>query len=189
MVNLNGKYEVNAVQVNFAEQDVKLYGRQMNCSYKYLLEYSLDGKKWEILSDKSQNELDTPHDYIQLSKPVTASFVRLTNLAMPDGKFAVSGLRVFGKGVGESPEKVTELKATRLADKRVVDIKWKSVDKAMGYSISFGTKPDKLYLNYMVYGTNTQTIRSLNANSDYYFRVEAFNENGISEKSEVVHIE
>jgi hypothetical protein len=29
----------------FAEQDVNLFGRQKNCSSKYLLEYSTDGKK------------------------------------------------------------------------------------------------------------------------------------------------
>jgi hypothetical protein len=68
-------------------------------------------------------------------------------------------------------------------------MKWKSVDNAVGYNISFGTKPGKLYLNYMAYGTNTQTIRSLSANSGYYFRIEAFNENGISEKSELVFVE
>jgi len=189
MVNLNVKCQVNAVQVNFAEQDVNLFGRQKNCSYKYLLEYSTDGKKWKTLSDKSTNILDTPHDYIQLAKPVTAFFIRITNLAIPDGKFAISGLRVFGKGEGNIPQKVTELKATRQPDKRIVDLKWKSVDNAVGYNINFGSKPDKLYLNYMVYGANTQTIRSLNTNSDYYFRIEAFNENGISEKLEIVHIE
>jgi hypothetical protein len=120
---------------------------------------------------------------------MSAAFIRITNMAMPDGKFAISGLRVFGKGEGKASEKVTELKAIRQADKRMVELKWKTEDKAVGYTISFGTKPDKLYLNYMVYGANTQTIRSLNANSGYYFRIEAFNENGISGKSELLYVE
>jgi xylan 1,4-beta-xylosidase len=126
---------------------------------------------------------------MQQAKPLTASFIRITNIAMPDGKFAISGLRVFGIGEGKTPDKVTGLKATRLADKKVVNLIWESVDKAVGYTISFGTKPDKLYLNYMVYRAYIQAIRNLNAILGYYFRIESFNENGISEKSEVDYTE
>ena len=88
-----------------------------------------------------------------------------------------------------APKKAIEFTATRQADKRVVDLKWKSADKVTGCNISYGTKPDKLYLNYIVYGSDAQTIRSLNSNSGYYFQIEAFNENGISEKSAVIYVE
>jgi xylan 1,4-beta-xylosidase len=60
--------------------------------------YSLDGKKWTILADKSNNKTDVPHDYIELEKPVQARIIKLENIHMPTGKFAISGLRVFGNG-------------------------------------------------------------------------------------------
>ena len=38
----------------------------------------------------------------------------------------------------------------------------------------------KLYLDYMVYGDTSLIINSLDANRDYFFTIEAFNENGIT---------
>ena len=34
-------------------------------------------------------------DYIELSKPVKARYIKLTNYKVPSGTFAISGLRVF----------------------------------------------------------------------------------------------
>ena len=63
-----------------------------------------DGKKWQMLADKSNNKSDVPHDYIELEKPVQARFIKLENIHMPTGKFAISGLRVFGNGNGAKPD-------------------------------------------------------------------------------------
>ena len=65
---------VRAIQINYADQDVsvdhlgKINGGEQYHQYK--LYYSLDGEKWKILVDKSDNKTDVPHDYVELEKPV-----------------------------------------------------------------------------------------------------------------------
>ena len=56
--------------------------------------------------DKSNNKTDVPHDYVELEKPVVTRFIKLENIHMADGKFAISGLRVFGNGKGSKPDTV-----------------------------------------------------------------------------------
>ena len=68
---------VNAVQINYADQDAEFLGKQTNIYHQYKLYYSLDGKKWMVLADKSNNKTDVPHDYIELEKPVQAKYIRL----------------------------------------------------------------------------------------------------------------
>lgn len=84
---------VHAVQINYADQDAEFLGKQTNIFHQYKLYYSVDGKKWSLLADKSNNKTDVPHDYIELAQPVQARFIKLENIHMPTGKFAISGLR------------------------------------------------------------------------------------------------
>ena len=56
--------------------------------------------------DKSRNQTDVPHDYIKLTKALKTRFLRVENGHMPTGKFAISGLRVFGLGSGTKPGSV-----------------------------------------------------------------------------------
>ncbi len=179
-VDLGERSDVYAVQINFAEQNTDILGRKDGIYYQYLTEYSDNGKSWKTLIDKSNNTIDAPHDYIQLAKPVKARFIKLTNIRVPSGTFAVSGLRVFGKCDKKPAESVSAIRLERAADRRVVKIDWDKSAGAGGYNVRFGYRPDKLYQNYMVYGTNEVTIRSLNAEIPYYFAVDAFNENGIT---------
>jgi hypothetical protein len=51
------------------------------------------------------NTKDVPHDYVELENPAKASFLKMENLKMPTGKFALSGFRVFGKGPGKSQKR------------------------------------------------------------------------------------
>jgi xylan 1,4-beta-xylosidase len=99
---------VNAIQINYADQDVgqDRLGKRPDQYHQYKLYYSVDGKKWNLLVDKSENKTDVPHDYVELSKPVQARYIKLENIHMPTGKFAISGLRVFGNGNGAKPGKV-----------------------------------------------------------------------------------
>jgi xylan 1,4-beta-xylosidase len=188
-VDLGKEYPVNAIQVNFAESETQLYARTEACFYQYRIEYSNDGKKWKILTDKTKWNKDTPHDLNVLEKPVTARFVKLTGLHVPDGYLALSGLRVFGKGTESTPTAPKGLTIAReWQDKRKSTLKWDKVEGATGYNIRYGTEKDKLYSDFMVYGTNQVTIRSLNAGSPYYFAIAAFNENGISENSEIYEL-
>ena len=123
-------------------------------------------------------------------KPVKARYLKLVNLHMPTGKFAVSGFRVFGTGAGEKPEAVKEFIVLRTnRDKRSAWLRWSPVDNAYAYNIYMGTGPDKLYNCIMVYGANEYWLKTMDNESTYYFSVEALNENGISTMSPIVKAE
>jgi xylan 1,4-beta-xylosidase len=181
---------VNAIQINYADQDVDFLGKQLNIYHQYILSWSLDGKKWKILTDKSTNKADVPHDYIELKQPVRARFLKLENLHVPGGKFAISGLRVFGKGEGKAPEPVAELVVLRTEkDKRSAWLKWKPSSDAFAYNIYTGTEPDKLYTCVMVYTTNEYYDKIMDRNKTYYFSIEAINENGVSRRTKPLKVE
>jgi xylan 1,4-beta-xylosidase len=183
-VDLQKQSHVTAVQINFAEEATRITGRSDSAYYQYLLEYSSDNKTWRTISNKTL-KTDLPHDYIELATPVSARYIRLTNKYIPDGKFAISGLRVFGKGNGQLPAVVTGLSVNRNADARNVSLSWKKGVDAVGYNVRFGTSPDKLYLTYQVLNTNGVTIHSLTRRQKYYFAVDAFNQNGIAKAIKV----
>jgi hypothetical protein len=188
-MDLEAACTVNAIQINYAENDTKLFGRIPDIFYQYLLEYSSDNKTWKILADKTQNSADVPHDYVELSTPVKARYIRLTNYKVPDGKFALAGLRIFGNGGGKAPSAVGNLILKRNnADPCVVDIKWTKAPGATGYNIRYGTQKDKLYYTYQVFDVETLTIRSLKSLQKYYFTMDAFNENGITKGKEIIEL-
>ncbi|HLG38802.1 MAG TPA: discoidin domain-containing protein, partial [Chitinophagaceae bacterium] len=172
---------INAVQINYAENDTKLMGRNPDIYYQYLLEYSTDHKTWKTLSDKTENKTDVPHDYIELKTPVKARYVRLTNYRVPDGTFALAGLRIFGNAGEKAPSVAENLNISRSeTDRCVVKLSWTKSAGAIGYNIRYGTAKDKLYHTYQVLGTESVTISSLNSLQKYYFTVDAFNESGVT---------
>ena len=102
---------------------------------------------------------------------------------MPSGKFAISGLRVFGKGNGEKPAAVKTFMVLRTEkDKRSAWIRWSPVDDAYAYNIYYGTAPDKLYSCLMVMDNtrNEYWFKAMDLKKTYYFTIEAVNENGVS---------
>jgi xylan 1,4-beta-xylosidase len=180
---------VNAIQINYADQDAEFLGKSLEVYHQYKLYYSLDGKKWNVLADKSNNKTDVPHDYIELEKPVEAKFIKLENVHMPTGKFAISGLRVFGNGNGTKPGAVQTLIVLRTEkDKRSAYIKWRPVDKAFAYNLYYGTAPDKLYSCIMVHDFNEYWFKAMDKDKVYYFSMEAINENGVSERTKVIEV-
>ncbi|MFN8288778.1 MAG: discoidin domain-containing protein [Chitinophagaceae bacterium] len=194
--DLGNVSRVNAVQINYADQDVasdhlgKINGGEQYHQYK--LWSSVDGKKWTILVDKSNNKTDIPHEYVELPAPVQARYIRLENIHMPTGRFAISGLRVFGNGNGAKPEAVKTFFVLRTdKDKRSAWIKWNPVDNAYAYNIYYGTAPDKLYNCIMVMGNtiNEYWFKAMDLKMPYYFTIEAVNENGVSEKYKTVKVE
>ena len=183
---------VNAVQINYADQDIDTnrLGKSNNQYHQYKLHYSLDGKSWKVLVDKSQNKKDVPHDYVELSASVQARFIRLENLHMPTGKFAISGLRVFGNGNGSRPGEVKGFIVLRTEkDKRSAFIKWKPVDQAFAYNIYYGTHPEKLYSCIMVHSNNEYWMKSMDSQMTYYYQIEAINENGVSKRTAVIKVD
>jgi len=180
---------VNAIQLNYADQDAEFLGKQKDIYHQYKLWSSTDGVKWKILIDKSKNKTDVPHDYIELEQPVKARYIKLENIHMPTGKFAISGIRVFGNGNQEAPKSVKELVVLRTEkDKRSAWIKWPPVENAYAYNIYIGTAPDKLYNCIMVYNTNEYWYKAMDKEIPYYFSIEAINESGVSKKTDVIKV-
>jgi hypothetical protein len=151
--------------------------------------YSVDGKKWNVLLDKSNNKMDVPHEYVELEKPIQTRFIKLENIHMPAGKFAISGLRVFGNGNGSKPDPVKTFFVLRTEkDERSAWIKWSPVNNAYAYNIYFGTSPDKLYNCIMVHDANEYYYKGMDKLKTYYYCIEAINENGVSERSKVMEV-
>lgn len=179
---------VYAVQVNYADQDSDGFGKLEGYFHQYVLRASLDGVDWWTVVDKSRNQTDVPHDYVELESPTDCRYLRLENIHMPTGKFALSGLRVFGLGHGLEPKPVQRFTVLRgdQGDRRNAWLKWQATDLATGYVVYFGVAPDMLYNSVMLYGTTDYFIKALDRDLPYYFQIEAFNEAGISGRSEVV---
>ncbi len=182
-LDLGENFNIKAIQLNFAEHDTQLFGRKKGIKHRYTVEGSSDGESWETLVDDSQNETDNTHVYFELKQNTSLRYLKVSNLEVPDGNFAMSGFRVFGKGSGAKPLQVSHLEVSRNPkDTRSVTLNWSSSENATGYVISYGVDPKQLYLNYMVYGnaSNAVTINSLNSKLPYFYTIEAFNENGIT---------
>ncbi len=189
---------VNAIQINYADQDVSFpkemdtifLGKTIGLYHQYKLYYSNDGKKWNVLVDKSNNKKDVPHEYVELEKPVQARFIKLENLKTPTGKFAISGFRVFGNGNGPKPDTVKAFIILRTEkDKRSAFIKWRLVDNAFAYNIYYGTNPDKLYTSIMIHANNEYWMKAMDSQKTYYYCIEAINENGVSPRTQVMKVE
>jgi xylan 1,4-beta-xylosidase len=182
-VDLGKECDIYALQVNFDRHDPKVeVGRgfampaPLSRYQSYTVEVSGDNVNWSMLVDKSNNAVDNRHDYTELSKPVKARYVKVTNVFTHDeGKFAIQELRIFGNPDKAKFTKVKEvLVARNPEDRRDATITWKPVQGADGYVVRYGIEPGKLYNNYMIYDNNTITIHSLNKSPEYYFEVEAF---------------
>lgn len=181
---------LRAIQINYADQDAEFLGKSSGVGHQYQIFISDNGKKWSLLVDKSKNSTDVPHDYIELETPVQARFVKLVNLKMPTGKFAISGLRVFGSGNGAKPNAVKDFHILRTRkDKRSAWLKWNRVDNAYAYNIYLGTEPDKLYNCIMVMDANEYWLKTMDNEKTYYFTIESINENGVSEKTPIQKVE
>lgn len=182
-IDLEKPTTLRAIQINYHDHNSDLYGRIEELFHRYEVKTSLDGKDWVTVVDKSKSFKDVPNDYVELDFPVEARYVRYENIHVPTPSLAISGLRVFGKGNGTAPSTVKNFKVNRQSDKRDALITWDAVKDAQGYNIIWGIAPDKLYSSWLVYGANQLDLKSLNTEQTYYFSIEAFNENGISQSS------
>ena len=108
----------------------------MDLYHQYRIYHSIDGQNWELVVDKSDNDKDVPHDYIELREPLKTRYLKIVNEHVPSGNFAMSGFRIFGNGLGEAPAAVKNLKVERSkADKRNAMITWEPVKEAYAYNI------------------------------------------------------
>ena len=180
---------VHAVQVNYHDYKSNLYGKVPGLYHRYVIEGSVDGKKWQILVNKRNSFRDVPNDYVELDSPKTVRYVRYKNIHVPTPHLSISGLRVFGLGAGKPPTIVKNLSVTRRQDRRDALVTWDQQKNCQGYNVLWGIAPNKLYSSWMVYDKNSLELKSLTVDQTYYFAIEAFNENGVSERTKVVKAE
>lgn len=189
MIDLENPARVCAVQVNYHDYRSDMYGRIPSLRHRYVIEGSTDGETWNTLVDRKSSYKDTPNDYVELETPATVRYVRYRNIDVPTPNLAISELRVFGLGSGKAPRRPGKLTLDRHADRRDITIRWEPVKGAQGYNVLWGIAPDKLYSSWMVYDGTELLMKSLTTDQDYYFAVEAFNENGVSLPSEPQYVE
>ena len=192
-VDLGSVFDVHAVQVNFADDKIYIpcpgeirpgsqarYIEEKDYTTQWKLEGSTDGESWFVIEDKSDAVTDLSHDLIVREEGFAARYLRLGNMAVPYGQNpCVSGLRVFGLGHGEKSA-AARFHAERIEDlDMLVDIA--DQPDALGWNILFGSSPEKLYHSYMVFAPGPRRIGALIKGREYYLRVDAFNENGITQ--------
>ena len=182
-IDLEEVSDVYALQLNFFDyEETGFWGRMPNLRQRYLVEASVDGARWRVLVDYRNSFRDAPHNYIELDQPIEARYIRYRHHYVPGKNLAMGDIRVFGLGRGKKPATVKGFTVVREADERNARISWKSVKGAQGYNVLWGVAPDKLYSSWMVYGDNSLDLRALTVGQKYYFAIEAFNENGISQR-------
>ena len=195
-VDLGSNKTINSIQVNFAEAGAtempNYYKGMRDVVEAYKLYVSLDGVKWSLIVDKSQDKEDHPHDYIEFKESVKARFVKVENVKFTAGlRFSIREIRVFGMGDGKLPAKTSGLKVVRNAeDACKAKLDWTKNNTADGYVVRFGVAPDKLYNSIEILGNKTHyEMNCLNKGQQYYFQIDAYNENGIMKGDELIKVE
>ena len=194
-LDLGEVMDVRAVQINFADEGIDAQipenaERLVAHEIRYIdlekrvtrwkLEGSADGAEWFMIADKRHVDSNLSNDFIMLEGGVKTRYLKLTVAELPfEQPVAVSGLRVFGRGNGAAPEAPKNVKAERVGDLNML-VSWEE-DGATGHNILWGHAPDKLYHSYMVLGSNEKNIGALMKGEPVFIRVDAFNENGVTE--------
>ena len=185
--DLGKEMEIRAIQVNYYDHNAFQHNRAMDIYHQYRIYHSKDGVHWELAIDKSDNDTDVPHDYIELLTPLYTRFLKIENVHMAAGAFAISDFRVFGSAGEKAPSGVTGFAVNRSKeDPRNGLISWNKVANCYGYNIYFGVEPNKLYNCITVYDDSTYNFRGMDVGTTYYFSIEALNESGRSPKSDIL---
>ncbi|MGI6232913.1 MAG: family 43 glycosylhydrolase [Prevotella sp.] len=182
MMDLQGTKEVRAFQLNYYDRKTVQTNRANDTYYQYRVWASNDGQHWTLAVDKSDNDRDVPHDYVELRKPLNTRYLKVENLHMPGrGNFCLSDFRVFGRAQGVAPAAPKAFKAERSkADQRNAMLSWRPVKDAYGYNIYYGVAKDKLYHCITVNGNNTYDLRGLDVGTSYWFAIQSLAETGTS---------
>jgi len=187
-IDLEEASRVHAIQINYFDHQSDRFGKIPVLRHRYTVEGSSDGSHWHMLINKSESFRDTPNDYVELAQPEKVRYVRFTNIAVPTPHLAISDIRIFGLGEGKKPSRVNQFRVMRMDDRRDAMITWEPQKNVQGYNIRWGIAPDKLYSSWLVYDNNQLLIKALTTDQAYYFTIEAFNRNGISEMATQVYL-
>lgn len=189
-VDLEKPQDVRAIQVNFADEALSPvfpageYGsdrgdRRIELVPQlshYTIEVSVDGESWGILENAAR---ECSNGYYEYTEGISARYIRITAGELPYGQvMRISGLRIFGNGDGE------RCRQARAEAKRVNDleaqISWEHIPNAQGCNVRYGIAPGKLYMSWLVYGTDEVKLTTLIKGQEYFVCVDSFNENGIT---------
>lgn len=186
-VELDDKSTINAIQLNFADNDSELRSdSKAELPYCYRILASNDQKSWKVVVDRSNNTKDACHEYIELNKPIKAKYIKVENVKVPDGKFSIYDLRIFGLKKGKTPQQVKGFEVNRNVDSRKATVKWTKDKSTTGYVVNYGVDPNKLYTSYIVYDCDSVKLTGLNKGIPYYFNIDAFNESGITKGTRII---
>jgi xylan 1,4-beta-xylosidase len=187
-VDLGAVKSVKAIQLNFYDQQTVQTNRANDLYYQYRIWASDNGTDWKLAVDKSDNDKDAPHDYIELKSELLTRYIKIENLHMPsEGCFCLSEIRIFGKADGERPATVKGLTVNRSRkDSRNALISWLPSVGAYGYNIYYGIAAGKMYNSITVLGSTSYDFRGLDADSHYCFTIEALGETGRSDLSKII---
>ena len=198
-VDLGSVFDVHAVQINFADDKIDIpcpgeirpgsqarYIEEADHVTQWKLEGSTDGEHWFVIEDKSAAQTDLSHDLILREEGFAARYLRLTDMAVPYGQPpCISGLRVFGLGTGQKPAApVFEARRTGDLD---MEVTISGNESTLGWNILFGQTPEKFYHSDLVFTPGTHRVGALIKGREYYVRLDAFNENGITQ-GPVIHL-
>ncbi len=192
-IDLGREFDVHAIQINFADDIIDIpcpgqvvggsqarYIEERDLITQWKLTGSIDGKDWFVIEDKSDAQTDLSHDLILREEGFRVRFLRLSDMSVPYGQQpCVSGLRVFGMGQGEKP--AVPVFAVRRDGDLDMTVSVEAQENTLGYNILFGNSPEKLYHSYMVFQAGEKRVGALIKGRDYFVRVDAFNESGITE--------
>lgn len=187
-IQMRAPGKIYAFQLNYHDHESGIYTRTEGLRHQFTIEVSNDGKKWQTVVDRSNSYKDAPNAYIVLNQPVEARYVRYNNVKVPGKNLAISEIRVFGKGFGKKPSAVKGFTVQREEDRRNITLKWSPVKGAQGYNIRWGVAPDKLYQSWLIYEDTEHFMRCLDRDTEYYFSIEAFSENGISSYTKPIQV-
>ena len=179
---------VNAMQINFTDYKSTIFDSDSTVFTQFKLFASLNNKDWTLIADLSKQKHDRPNAYIELTKPIKARFIKYEHGYVASRNLAISDFRVFGNGESSLPTKPTGVAVKRDVDERNAFISWNVVPNVVGYNVLWGIAPDKLYETFQIWADEPTKLelRALTLGQKYFFRVEAFNENGVSAASDVV---
>ena len=189
IIDLQKQQEVTAIQINYTDYKSNIYdGFDPKIYTQFRIYHSIDGKQWEKIVDNTHEKKDRPNAYLELEKPIHTRYIKYEHVYVASPQLAISDIRVFGHGLGKAPKTLAKFAAKRDTDTRNAFVSWQKVPDAVGYNIIWGVAKDKLYQTYQVFADqpNTLEVRALNKGVDYYFAIEAFNESGVSNVSEVI---
>jgi hypothetical protein len=194
---------VHAIQINFADHQVKLpdgweghpharaHGRIIygdRGGVGFLLECSEDGDQWTVIKDTRNTPEDNSNDLIILQNEENYRYVRMSHITrQAEGVAALSGLRVFGFGNGVPPAQVKTLAFVRSTCGMEAALTWQTANtdnaNVTGYNLRYGISPEKLYNSWQVVGdkdVNELRFTFLHKSEDCYMAVDSYNENGVT---------